>query len=127
MSARAERDIDSAFSGPQMLTISQAAARSQKPVHALRHYEDLGLLSPLRDRRGAGFYSQELACTAARIAEMRRLGVPLPQISAALQGLSRGLNEVLAGRLDALEDEKRILIALLKTFWDRNADGRAIR
>lgn len=109
----------------RMHSITEAAAAARTSVRALRHYEDLGLLSPPRNTRNARVYPSVLVVTVCRIAEMRRLGIPLADIAAALAGLEQrrpqAIIDVLVQRLDRVETQKGVLIGLLEQFEGETA------
>lgn len=104
----------------RMHTISEVAERAGTTVRALRHYEDLGLLKPLRSSGWARVYPPELVVTVCRIADMRRLGIPVPAIAVALRGSMEdrpdAVIDVLNERLDVIEAQKAVLTRLLGQF-----------
>lgn len=90
------------------LSIGELAQALDTTVRALRHYEDLGLLAPCRTgtRR---IYERPQRDRASAIVELRRLRVPLSEISFALdddvpaQDRRKSLISLLVGRLDIVE------------------------
>lgn len=87
------------------------------------------MLKPLRSSGGAWVYPPELVVTVCRIADMRRLGIPVPAIAAALYGIREDRPEavidVLNERLDVIEGQKVVLTKLLGQFSETNpADYR---
>ena len=112
----------------RMHTISETATRAGTTVRTLRHYEDLGLLKPLRNARRARVYPPELVETVCRIADMRRLGIPVPAIAAVLADLRdcrhEAIVDVLTERLDAIEIQKAALTMLLGQLTDTPGSSR---
>lgn len=81
------------------ISIRELAARTGSTLRALRHYEDIGLLTAGRRSSGARCYDADQRRRAALIARLRRLGMPTPDIHAALSGADDG--ESVARFLDA--------------------------
>lgn len=110
----------------RMHSITEAAALAGTSVRALRHYEDLGLLLPLRNARKARVYPPTLVATVCRIADMRRLGIPVPAIATALLGIEQSrpevIVEVLLQRLQMIESQKQVLATLLSQVRDGRSD-----
>ncbi|WP_420470334.1 MerR family transcriptional regulator [Brevundimonas sp. FT23042] len=69
------------------ISIRELSARTGATLRALRHYEDIGLLTAGRRPSGARCYDVDQRERAALIARLRRLGMPTPDIHAALSGL----------------------------------------
>lgn len=74
------------------MQISELARQTSVSVHALRHYERLGLIQPLRRPNGYRDYPERMRREVVFIAMSRQLGFSLPQIAARL-------GEYRAGRL----------------------------
>ncbi|WP_062519053.1 MerR family transcriptional regulator [Demequina silvatica] len=72
----------------ELLSIGQLAALSRLSVKALRHYDDQGLLTPVRVDPVSSyrFYSPDQIRRATLIGTMRRIDVPLPVIREILDG-----------------------------------------
>src|SRR5215217_6958985 len=66
------------------MTIRELAARTGATLRALRHYEDIGLLTAGRDARGARCYDADQRRAADLITGLRRLGMPIRDIYAAV-------------------------------------------
>lgn len=66
------------------MQISELAQRTSVSVHALRHYERLGLLQPQRRANGYRDYPEALQREVVFIAMSRQLGFSLPQIAERL-------------------------------------------
>src|SRR5580692_7814885 len=65
-----------------MYGIGTVARLAQVPVRALRHYDDLGLLTPawVDPRSGYRYYTPDQVLRLHRILVLRDLGVPLTEI-----------------------------------------------
>ena len=90
-------------SSAEFLSPSEAARRLGVSVKALRLYEQRGLLSPMRSASGWRAYGPDQMRRAAEIAGLRALGFSLVQISRALGGDPRGLEQALAAHQATLE------------------------
>src|SRR3954468_22990308 len=67
------------------MTVGELASASGLTVRTLHHWDDIGLLRPA-ERSGAGHrrYSSKDVERLYRIVALRRLGLPLDQVGAAL-------------------------------------------
>lgn len=65
-----------------LLNVGQFAKRAGLSVHALRHYDAVGLLKPTEVDPDTGYrrYSANLLATARLIADLRWLDVPLHEV-----------------------------------------------
>lgn len=72
------------------MQISELAARTGVSVHALRHYEKLGLLLPARRPSGYRDYSEAMRREVVFIAMSRRIGFSLKAIAAQLPAYRSG-------------------------------------
>jgi MerR family copper efflux transcriptional regulator len=72
------------------MQISELAARTGVSVHALRHYEKLGLLLPARRPSGYRVYTAAMQREVVFIAMSRRIGFPLKAIAAQLPAYRSG-------------------------------------
>jgi DNA-binding transcriptional MerR regulator len=86
--------------------IGEFAAATGLSVRTLRHYEQIGLLTPAR-RTAAGYryYDDARAERLYAICALKSIGMPLREIAGALEG--QDLADVLRGHLDHLEEEAR--------------------
>ena len=88
-----------------LLNVGPFAKRAGLSVHALRHYDALGLLKPTEVDPDTGYrrYSTSLFTTARLIADLRWLDVPLPDVrdivAAPSSDRARALLESHADRL----------------------------
>jgi len=104
------------------LSIGELAQALDTTVRALRYYEDLGLLAPRRTGTGR-IYERLQRDRASAIVELRRLRVPLSEISFALDDAvpardrRTSLISLLAGSLDVVErraDRMRSVLQALR-------------
>lgn len=72
------------------MQISELADRTGVSVHALRHYEKLGLLLPARRPSGYRDYSEAMRREVVFIAMSRRIGFSLKAIAAQLPAYRSG-------------------------------------
>jgi DNA-binding transcriptional MerR regulator len=94
-----------------MYGIGTVARLAQVSVRTLRHYDDLGLLTPARVDPATGyrFYTPDQLLRLHRILVLRDLGVPLPQIG---QLLDEDVSvEQLRGILRLRQAEARVQLA----------------
>ena len=84
------------------MQISELAQRTSVSVHALRHYERLGLLQPRRRANGYRDYPAAMQREVVFIAMSRQLGFTLPQIAPRLAAYRAGTL-----RIDAMVDDLR--------------------
>ena len=66
------------------MQISELARQASVSVHALRHYERLGLIRPHRRANGYRDYPASIKREVVFIAMSRQLGFALPQIARRL-------------------------------------------
>ena len=72
------------------LAIGDLAARTGLSVPAIRHYETLGLIAPLRNAGGHRRYDRADIRRLSFVMIAQSLGFPLARIGAALAGLPHG-------------------------------------
>lgn len=93
-----------------VISIRELAARTGTTLRALRHYEDIGLLTAGRRSSGARCYDADQRERAALIARLRRLGMPTPDIHTALSdtggddGVARFLADEIAAATARIAD-----------------------
>ena len=100
--------------GNPMLSIGLFAQQSGLTVKALRHYDEIGLLTPARidDFTGYRYYSAGQLRDAAIIGTLRGIGLPLAQIAKVLgdqDAITAHLAEFEATRQATREREDRML------------------
>ena len=101
---------------------SEAANRLGISVKALRLYEQHGLIAPGRTAAGWRVYDPDQMARAAKIAELRRLGLGLAEIGRALAG---GMEPVLAAHQAVLESRIRDLAETIETIRTLRRAGSA--
>jgi DNA-binding transcriptional MerR regulator len=110
------------------MRISELARRAGVTVHALRHYERLGLLLPARSASGYRDYPESMRREVVFIAMARRIGFSLPAIAELLPAYRAGrlsitrMTDALEERAAALDQEIARLQAL-RTQVMEHADG----
>ena len=72
------------------MQISELAAQTGVSVHALRHYEKLGMLQPARRASGYREYTEAMRREVVFIAMSRRIGFSLKAIAAQLPAYRSG-------------------------------------
>ncbi|RZJ15301.1 MAG: MerR family DNA-binding transcriptional regulator [Acidovorax sp.] len=109
------------------MQISELAQRTAVSVHALRHYERLGLLQPRRRANGYRDYPAALQREVVFIAMSRQLGFSLPQIAERLGAYRAGtlrintMVEALSERAAALDQQIAALEAQKARVLDHQA------
>jgi DNA-binding transcriptional MerR regulator len=85
-------------------TVGHLAQTAGLTVRTLHHWDEIGLLEPA-ERSAAGHrrYSPQDVARLYRIIALRRLGLPLEEIGAALEG--EDLRAAVAGHLERVETE----------------------
>jgi DNA-binding transcriptional MerR regulator len=88
------------------LTVGELASASGLTVRTLHHWDEIGLLPPA-ERSGAGHrrYSSEDVERLYRIVALRRLGLSLDQVGAALDVEGPNLHGAVAAHLARVKDE----------------------
>lgn len=106
------------------MRISELARRTDVTVHALRHYERLGLLLPARTASGYRDYPESMRREVVFIAMSRRIGFSLQAIGELLPAYRAGrlrietLTEALQERAAALDRQIADLQALRTQVLD---------
>jgi len=101
-----------------MWKIGELARETGLTVRTLHHYDQLGLLSPLR-RTGGGHrcYTADDARRLHRIIALRSLGIPLEEIGTVLDGEPDPVG-LLRRQLDAVEERIRTAVSLRARLLD---------
>jgi len=120
-----------------MMMISEAARRSGVSAHALRHYEQLGLIRAARRASGYREYDERVVRDVAFIVAGRRLGFSLKQLREALPAFRAGrltpaqgiesLSERIAAldrQLAALQAQRSLLLGHLQRMKQRHPQER---
>ncbi|MET8545494.1 MerR family transcriptional regulator [Kitasatospora sp. NPDC004799] len=115
----------------ELLTIGRFARLCHLSVKQLRHYDDMGLLAPVRVDAGSGYryYAPEQARDALTIALLRRMDLPLAVIARALDaeperraGILRAERDRLAERIS--RDQARL--AMLERLAEGGLPGHEV-
>lgn len=88
---------------------SENARTVDVPTHVLRHWEDVGLLSPERDASGYRRYSRQDLVRVVVIQRNKMAGMSLEQIRVLLDSEAEGRHEVLQAHLADLDARAREL------------------
>lgn len=92
-------------------SVGQVAERFDIATNVLRHWEDVGLLSPERDNADRRRYQREDVVRVAVIQRTKAAGMSLDQIGVLLDSEARGRHELLqahVAELDRRAEEIRI-------------------
>jgi MerR family transcriptional regulator, thiopeptide resistance regulator len=110
-------------------SIQEIAKKAGTTSRTLRHYGELGLLTPSRiGSNGYRYYDQDALVRLQRILLLRELGLGLPAIAQALEG-QRDTAAALRTHLKLLEQERERIgrqIASVRTTLDRTEKGEEI-
>ncbi|MEV3933984.1 MerR family transcriptional regulator [Streptomyces sp. NPDC049944] len=110
-------------------SIQEIARRAGTTSRTLRHYGDVGLLTPSRTgANGYRYYDQEALVRLQRILLLRELGLPLPAIKDVLEG-QRDTSAALRTHLRLLEQERERIgrqIASVRTTLHRTEQGEEL-
>ncbi|MGV7208980.1 MerR family transcriptional regulator [Oxalobacteraceae bacterium A2-2] len=111
------------------LKVGELARRSGLTVHALHHYDRIGLLRPSA-RSGAGYrlYSEEDIARLHQIQALRRFGMALADIATVLARPDAPFARIVAQQIAALEQQIAQATALhqrLRQLQRQLADGAA--
>jgi len=85
--------------------VGEIADATGLTVRSLHYYEEIGLLTPAgRTEAGHRLYGAEAVEQLYRISLLRRLGLPLEQVRAALDATDTDLRSLIVDHLAAIED-----------------------
>ena len=108
-----------------LLSIGDVARASGLSVSALRFYDRVGVLSPVvvDSQTAYRWYSPDQLGAAELIAELRRVGLSLPEVTTILahQGDGKLLHEMLGGHVARLEQalvNAKAVIAKIEQRWN---------
>jgi DNA-binding transcriptional MerR regulator len=112
----------------ELLTIGRFARLCRLSVKQLRHYDETGLLAPVRVDPDSGYryYSPEQARDALTIALLRGMDLPLAVIARALAAAPDARAEILRAERDRLAeriDRDRARLALLERLTEGGLPG----
>ncbi len=105
-------------------SIGQIAARFGLGTHVLRHWEDVGLLDPVRDAGGRRRFSEVEVTRVAVVVRSKRAGMSLEQISALLGGQVEERREMLVAHVEDL-DRRMVEMARSRKMTLHALDCRA--
>ncbi|GAA2874080.1 hypothetical protein GCM10010524_01320 [Streptomyces mexicanus] len=88
-----------------MRTIGEAAAELGVAAHVLRHWEDVGALTVRRDGNGYRVYDDAALEQARTVLKLRRVGLSLPEVVAAMAPKKRDAQAVVRAKIAALRTE----------------------
>ncbi|GAB3255662.1 MerR family transcriptional regulator [Chitinimonas naiadis] len=95
------------------LKIGELAKRTGVTIRALRHYDDIGLLSPSgRSDAGYRLYNQRDVARLYQILALRQLGLPLADIGPLLTGSGMALPSLIDRQFQALDARIAETVAL---------------
>ncbi|MFD0558653.1 DNA-binding transcriptional MerR regulator [Stackebrandtia endophytica] len=89
-----------------MRTIGEIAAELGIDAHVLRHWEKVGALSVRRDSHGHRVYEDEDVERVRTVAKLRRIGLSLPEIIAAMAPSKADAQAVVRRKIGQLEAER---------------------
>ncbi|MCW5254142.1 MerR family transcriptional regulator [Streptomyces sp. SHP 1-2] len=88
-----------------MRTIGAAAAELGIEAHVLRHWEETGALTVPRDGHGYRVYDDSALEQARTVLKLRRVGLSLPEVRAAMAPRKQDAQAVVRAKITALEGE----------------------
>ncbi|MGA5428058.1 MerR family transcriptional regulator [Streptomyces koyangensis] len=88
-----------------MRTIGEAAAELGGETHVLRHWESVGALTVRRDTNGYRVYDDGALEQARTVPRLRRVGLSLPEVTAAMAPAKPAARAVVRAKTAALEEE----------------------
>ncbi|OUC79334.1 MerR family transcriptional regulator [Gordonia lacunae] len=88
-----------------MRTIGEVSAELGVGAHVLRHWEQVGALTVDRDGNGYRIFDDETIERARTVLKLRRVGLSLPEVRAAMAPKKSTAQAVVRAKIEALEDE----------------------
>ncbi|MFI5664495.1 MerR family transcriptional regulator [Streptomyces sp. NPDC051684] len=88
-----------------MKAIGEVAAELGIEAHVLRHWEHVGALSVRRDGHGYRVYDDRALEQARTVLKLRRVGLSLPEVTAAMSPTKAAAQAVVKAKISALEEE----------------------
>jgi DNA-binding transcriptional MerR regulator len=86
-------------------TIGEAATELGIEAHVLRHWEQVGVLAVRRDGNGYRVYDDNTLEQARTVLKLRRVGLSLPEVAAAMVPTKSAAQAVVRAKISALESE----------------------
>lgn len=99
-----------------MYLIKEVSDISGVSVRTLRHYDEIGLLSPQKQGNGYRCYSEEDMSALQTILFYRYLGFPLKQIKELLTQEESEISAHLKRQLALMQEEKQRILTLISTL-----------
>ncbi len=99
-----------------MYLVKKVSEISGVSVRTLHHYDEIGLLSPLKDENGYRYYSEDDMSVLQSILFYKYLGFSLKQIKELLTKGDSELLTHLKNQLILMQDEKQKLLTLINTL-----------
>ncbi|MBD0708888.1 MULTISPECIES: MerR family transcriptional regulator [unclassified Streptomyces] len=87
------------------MRIGEAATELGVETHVLRHWEQVGALTVPRDTQGHRTYDTTTLDQARTVAKLRRVGLSLPEVIAAMTPGKTAAQNVIRAKIEALEAE----------------------
>ena len=111
-----------------MYLIKKVSEISGVSVRTLHHYDEIGLLSPVKHENGYRYYSEEDLQTLQTILFYKYLNFSLKQIKELLQSGDKDILHHLNTQLTLMKNEKTKLLTLIDTLEKtiRAKEGRTI-
>ncbi|NKY37003.1 MerR family transcriptional regulator [Nocardia speluncae] len=88
-----------------MKTIGEVAAELGVEAHVLRHWENVGALTVRRAGNGYRIYDDSTLEQAHTVLKLRRVGLSLPEVAAAMAPTKSAAQAVVKAKIAALENE----------------------
>ncbi|WP_369201172.1 MerR family transcriptional regulator [Streptomyces sp. PU-14G] len=88
-----------------VIRIGEAAAELGVEAHVLRHWEDVGALTARRDGNGYRIYDDSALEQARTVLKLRRVGLSLPEVTAAMAPKKSAAQAVVRAKIAALQHE----------------------
>ncbi|WP_328535149.1 MerR family transcriptional regulator [Streptomyces sp. NBC_00344] len=88
-----------------MRTIGEVAAELGVESHVLRHWEQVGALTVRRDGNGYRIYDDNALEQARTVLRLRRVGLSLPEVTAAMSPRKSAAQAIVRAKIAALESE----------------------
>jgi MerR family copper efflux transcriptional regulator len=105
-------------------TIGAAAAELGVEAHVLRHWEQVGVLTVRRDGNGYRVYDDDALEQARTVLKLRRVGLSLPEVAAAMAPTKAAAQAVVRAKIAALESKvgrmQQVIVFLQHTLECRH-------
>lgn len=91
------------------MRIGDVSAKTGISVRSLRHYEELGLVTPLRSDADQRIYRDHDLIRLQQVVDLKLAGLPLTAIAKVMNGQQTSLSDVLRFHLRCLKERKQQL------------------